>query len=605
MQAPGHAQVEGGCGDGFSEDEAPRAWEPNDGFCRADEPVWDEEHEAAGPVPNENIPGPMSPYPNWMSSSDTQFSGVQTISTPVRNVQAAMNVVDPGIAHPSDHYLTQHVLVADCSGNRWFEAGWAEFGWSELYTEQYPYVRMSHGGWGFFVSGIAPSPGERIWLMLKPTGTTPTMWGAFLNSNRTNGWLLLHEFDLGTNVACEAEATVQSDAGIRQEVPFAPIRFGSGSATGVMLDRDFSSPDVESWDTSVPTQEIYPLKRGYGITWTNKYYDWVVRSTYGSPPTAALSVQPPTGDLTTTFVADTSGSHDPHGWPITFFIDWGDGRTSSSTATTQAHQYQKPGWYRVGLHALSEDGEFADETAWIQVCSIGEDCDDSNPVSPFGLDHANATADELGRGLLGPTYDQVLFAVVAAREQLGIEEVSRDQMDLVEQEADRILFDQLNAQTEAHRELIATTVTNTLNMLGDDSYDFNAEEAGVCVSNTLYCRRALEAKNDAIEWTKRAAYFGNLDYVNTKRDAVRHCLWNALMTKRTTRNYAERMATAHEENPNSPAGQMDLYNNREGRLIGVLSEGAGEGIRGAANRCRDYANAGLLITSTDDDRIQR
>lgn len=56
---------------------------------------------------------------------------------------------------------------------------------------------------------------------------------------------------------------------------------------------------------------------------------------------------------------------------------------------------------------------------------------------------------------------------------------------------------------------------------------------------------------------------------NGNGDAFRHAYWNALMVKHIDYNWAYDWATAHEEGaPNNPPleKEMDLYNNREGRL---------------------------------------
>jgi hypothetical protein len=56
---------------------------------------------------------------------------------------------------------------------------------------------------------------------------------------------------------------------------------------------------------------------------------------------------------------------------------------------------------------------------------------------------------------------------------------------------------------------------------------------------------------------------------NGQGDAFRHAYWNALMVKHESYSLAKEFADAHETNPGQPAAEkdMDLYNNREGRLI--------------------------------------
>ena len=57
---------------------------------------------------------------------------------------------------------------------------------------------------------------------------------------------------------------------------------------------------------------------------------------------------------------------------------------------------------------------------------------------------------------------------------------------------------------------------------------------------------------------------------NDSQDAVRHTMWSALNTQTGGREFAEKIATAHEEgNPNEPAERkMDVHNNQAGVNIG-------------------------------------
>jgi hypothetical protein len=55
--------------------------------------------------------------------------------------------------------------------------------------------------------------------------------------------------------------------------------------------------------------------------------------------------------------------------------------------------------------------------------------------------------------------------------------------------------------------------------------------------------------------------------VNGGADAVRHCYWNALMTRELGRSTASGFAWRHEydENYGTKASKMDLHNNLKGR----------------------------------------
>ena len=60
-------------------------------------------------------------------------------------------------------------------------------------------------------------------------------------------------------------------------------------------------------------------------------------------------------------------------------------------------------------------------------------------------------------------------------------------------------------------------------------------------------------------------------YSQDNADAFRHSYWNALMTKHVGVEYAKEFADIHEENPNSQGidKEMDLYNNEQGRNLGI------------------------------------
>ena len=68
---------------------------------------------------------------------------------------------------------------------------------------------------------------------------------------------------------------------------------------------------------------------------------------------------------------------------------------------------------------------------------------------------------------------------------------------------------------------------------------------------------------------KTEAYYGDAHTQHNNGDAFRHAYWNALMTKWMGATTAELFATAHESDPNSLAGQMDLSNNATGRNDGA------------------------------------
>lgn len=60
---------------------------------------------------------------------------------------------------------------------------------------------------------------------------------------------------------------------------------------------------------------------------------------------------------------------------------------------------------------------------------------------------------------------------------------------------------------------------------------------------------------------------------NTELDAIRHCLWSALMARRFGQDFAKACADAHEARGNNVPGElaMDLHNNEVGRRLGATS----------------------------------
>jgi hypothetical protein len=193
---------------------------------------------------------------------------------------AGMQVVDPAVAHPSNDFFAQRILVKNCDASKWFEVGMTEVGWLPSYQLQYPYISTSQDGWGFFVQEeLRPRPGDRVYFMLLPRGTGDGWWQAFMNSDRTQGWLLMSEFNLGSNNACGNEAYVQIDASsTSNDFAFGATEWGNfgGGSNGVML-RDPASNSFNSWDLTIATQESNSSGR-YGVTWLSRYYHSQVAS---------------------------------------------------------------------------------------------------------------------------------------------------------------------------------------------------------------------------------------------------------------------------------------------------------------------------------------
>ncbi|MEH6943043.1 DUF6973 domain-containing protein [Bacillus sp. JJ722] len=103
----------------------------------------------------------------------------------------------------------------------------------------------------------------------------------------------------------------------------------------------------------------------------------------------------------------------------------------------------------------------------------------------------------------------------------------------------------------------------------------NAKEKEVFNSNKSYGLKALVAGQKAKEYSEAKYESGSLH--NGNGDAFRHILWNTYMRNYTTKAYAEKFATAHEEGSiGQPAieKKMDLYNNSVGRDLTFNNSGS-------------------------------
>lgn len=345
----------------------PEPWKPGDSYCiPGEEPLKDADH--GKPSPKDDGEGGEGgdnhrEQRRLMAhgSSHVHWLGAQTSRFTSKGIYAGLNVIDPDVAHISDNFFTQRVLVKNCDGSRWFEAGWAEFGWSSFYQLQYPHIRTPEG-WGFFVNeGLRPRPGERIWIMVRPSGNG-TNWGAYLNSDRTQGWVLLSEYNLGTLTACGNEAYVQIDGSATgTDFSFPTTVWGYGGTDGVMLMPQ-DSDTFQSWTSTISTSESNTSATGrYTTTWFNRYYYWQVNDNapVNNPPVVSVSVSPTNGDRATTFAANLSGTYDPDGDSLNSLrVDWGDGTSSypGSVNSNVTHKYTSAGTYSVTGYVCDSKG---------------------------------------------------------------------------------------------------------------------------------------------------------------------------------------------------------------------------------------------------------
>jgi RHS repeat-associated protein len=109
---------------------------------------------------------------------------------------------------------------------------------------------------------------------------------------------------------------------------------------------------------------------------------------------------------------------------------------------------------------------------------------------------------------------------------------------------------------------------------------------------------ANEAKDKAVEVEKdlRGGKDGDDDYAN----AVKHCVWNCIMTIRLDFNAAATFANAHEQDPDNDcnfrtdsSSLMDRHNNEVGRTIGY-NLGAEGSERDCIKRCKQSADLEII-----------
>lgn len=90
------------------------------------------------------------------------------------------------------------------------------------------------------------------------------------------------------------------------------------------------------------------------------------------------------------------------------------------------------------------------------------------------------------------------------------------------------------------------------------------------------CVAVASAKGVAEDYAHSAAIAaGATSLEDNKWDAMRHAMWNAVMTRTMGTSAAEAWVTAHESAnpPNDGAGCMDLFNNAAGRAVGAAAFG--------------------------------
>jgi PKD repeat protein len=109
------------------------------------------------------------------------------------------------------------------------------------------------------------------------------------------------------------------------------------------------------------------------------------------PPTASFTVSPATGNTTTAFSVDASGSTDPEDLPASLEVRWdweddGTWDTAWSTTKTATHTYGAEGAYTIRLEVRDTGGNTNSTTLDVDVSDITEeDGEDELPMTLLGI----------------------------------------------------------------------------------------------------------------------------------------------------------------------------------------------------------------------------
>jgi PKD repeat protein len=161
------------------------------------------------------------------------------------------------------------------------------------------------------------------------------------------------------NVTADASASSDGDL-----TPIKDYRFdwgdgspATGPQSGPTATHTYDSPGVYTLrvtvtDTAGQVSEATTEVRQYGAD---------------APPTAALSVTPPSGTVDLDVTADGSASSDTDNSIVSYSFDWGDGSQPTGPQPTPiaTHTYSAPGTYTVSLRVIDSAG--APSTATTQV----------------------------------------------------------------------------------------------------------------------------------------------------------------------------------------------------------------------------------------------
>jgi len=136
--------------------------------------------------------------------------------------------------------------------------------------------------------------------------------------------------------------------------------------------------------------------------------------------------------------------------------------------------------------------------------------------------------------------------------------------------------------------------TDSISEGAEEFWDLGVNERNTCEINPIDCWRASDDRAKAYE-VAGAAFSAANGTEDNRLDATRHCVWQGRTTESANDGFAEDIGLAHEQDwPSAtvPAGQMDLYNNKTGRAVGIRNEDNADDID---STCIQYAHDAAIV----------
>lgn len=171
-------------------------------------------------------------------------------------------------------------------------------------------------------------------------------------------------------------------------------------------------------------------------------------------------------------------------------------------------------------------------------------------------------------------------------------------------ELTNVQFQEINKLVNSDGRFNSIGVSSSSTQAGDvtaayyDPLGPGINQDAVCAANPIDCSRSVSARTDANNVS--ADRYPNLAGTDDLRDAMRHCVWQALTTKRANADFAAQLGDAHEADGNADgtgnpaANEMDQNNNAVGRQVGLENEDTPDSA--IYDRCGFLADTGGLRT---------